>query len=64
MTNKSYEAKVRELEKWVSTERKDILDRKSQADYDYRNVKMLISGLNSDRQALSEKIGVSPKRHR
>ena len=52
------------MEKWVSAERNDILDRKSQADYDYRNVKMLISGLNSDKQAISDKIGVSPKRHR
>lgn len=32
--------------------------------YDYRNVKSLIGGFSSDRQALTDKIGVSPKRQR
>lgn len=64
LNNKTFATKVNELEKWAKTERKDIQERKAKIDYDYNNVKSLISDLKVDRQTLAEKIGVSPKRSR
>lgn len=62
ITTRNYELKVKELEKWVSSERKELQERQEQrSDYD---IKDLIKGINSERQALVEKIGQSPSRSR
>ena len=42
LNTKTYDKKVKELEKWVKAERKDIQDRKAKVDYDYKNVQSLI----------------------
>ena len=49
MNNKTFAKKVNELEKWAKSERKDIQERKAKIDYDYSNVKSLISDLKVDR---------------
>lgn len=62
ITTRNYELKVKELEKWVSSERKELQERQEQRiHYD---IKDLIKGINSERQALVEKIGQSPSRSR
>ena len=60
ITTRGYEQRVRDLDKWVADQRKDIQDRKT--DYDFRNVSNLISDIRQDHKF--DKKTNSPKQSR
>jgi hypothetical protein len=64
ISSNAYSRKVRELEKWVTAEKKEIKTVKKNIGDNYRDVDTYLAGLDKDKKSLVDKVGVSPRRSR